>query len=60
VRDETDYDEGYDNGREDGKADALTDLAKNPAEIFDHLLAYQFRSFFDALKLEAIRLGVKP
>ena len=43
----------------DGRADAFVRIKLCPGEIFRHLRAYEFQSWFDELKAEAARLGVR-
>jgi hypothetical protein len=55
---ETEYGEGYDNGYENGREDAFTDLAEKPERLFDYLDPWQYQSFFDAIKAEAMHRGI--
>jgi hypothetical protein len=49
----------YIEAREEGATEALEDLADNPAEVFRVLMPYQWQDWFDRLKAEAVRLGVR-
>jgi hypothetical protein len=57
---ENGHTDGYDEGFLDGRTRERRDMANCPNVLFHFLQPDQYQSFFDALKAEAIRLGVKP
>jgi len=51
--------DGYDEGHEQGYCDALEEMLADPAILLRALQVYQWQDWFDRLKAEAARLGVR-
>ena len=51
--------DGYDDGHEDGRAETLGEIESDPGSLFRGLKPYQWQDWFDRLKAEAARLGVR-